>query len=196
MAGLATLGFVGTNYNNVCNKGDWTRIPVLTGQCFNAIDEGIKYNSTIFNKAQVLYNNCDNIAKTNKLFKYSTKAITFVKKHINPLIVASSAIKVALANKEDRTNTLLSEGGCVAGMFLGEGWMKKNLNKYLVKLPVERRWLPIIKGVVFVTGSITASTIGQKLGKSVAKCLDKPSDNKNAETPDSQQTYTPLNMKA
>jgi hypothetical protein len=198
MAGLATVGFVGTNYNNVCNKGDWTRIPVLTGQCFNALDEGLK----IAKKEDAVKKTVDTIAKSDKLFSYSTKVINFVKKNINPLIVASSTIKVALADKEDRTKTFLTEAGCVTGMFLGEGWMKKNLSKYLEKLPVEKKWLPIIEGVVFVCGSLTSSTIGQKIGKKLAQYWDVPlgkaeREAKRQQTNSSSDVvYTPMNIKA
>jgi hypothetical protein len=194
MAGLATIGFVGTNYNNVCNKGDWTRIPVLTGQCFNAVDEGLK----LAKKEESVMHKVDTIAKTNKAFNYSTKVINFVRKNINPLIVVSSGIKVAMAKKEDREKTFLTEGGCVAGMFIGEGWMKKNLSKYLEKLPVEKKWLPIIEGVVFVCGSLTSSTIGQNIGKKLAQYWNVPLGRieKEANTQQTNQVYTKMDVKA
>jgi hypothetical protein len=204
MAGLATVGFVGTNYNNVYNKGDWTRVPVLTGQCFNALDEGLK----IAKKEEAVKKTVDTIAKTDKLFNYSTKVINFVRKNINPLIVASSTIKVALAKKEDREQTFFNEAGCVAGMFIGEGWMKKNLNKYLEKLPIEKKWLPIIEGVVFVCGSLTSSTIGQKIGKKLGQYWSVPLGKAEREAKaqakvqtqetksTSSKVYTPMNVKA
>jgi hypothetical protein len=232
MAGLATVGFVGTNYNNVYNKGDWTRVPVLAGQCFNAVEEGVKLNNSLALKTQNLANSAvgaetngifryfckgvnfldkkiramsntiENLAKTDKLLNYSTKAINFVKHNINPLIVASSTVKVALAKKEDRRDTFFAEAGCVSGMFLGEGYMKKNLDKYLNKLPINKKWLPLIKGVVFVSGSITASTIGQQVGKKIAQYWDVPLGKSDREAKAKQanftynKVYTPINLKA
>ena len=80
-------------------------------------------------------------------------------------------------------------------MFLGEGWMKKNLAKYLDQLTVNKKWIPLIKGIVFVTGSISCSTIGQKIGKKIAQYWDKPlaapKENENTKKP-----YEPLNIKA
>jgi hypothetical protein len=198
MAGLATLGFVGTNYNNVCNKNDWTRIPVLTGQCFNALDEGLK----IAKKEETVKKTVDTIAKSDKLFNYSTKVINFVRKNINPLIVVSSTTKVVLAKKEDREKTFFNEAGCVAGMFIGEGWMKKNLNKYLEKLPIEKKWLPIIEGVVFVCGSLTSSTIGQKIGNKLSQYWNVPLGKAEREAKAQQmkstsdEVYAPMDVKA
>lgn len=198
MANLACIGFVGTNYNNVVNKGDITRIPVLVGQCANAAEQGIKCSNTINNAtSQAL-----NIAKNNKVFCGLEKTVNFVRKNINPFIIASSTTKVILADKEDRKKTLLTEAGCLTGMFAGEGYMKRHLNKLIDKLPISAKWKPIAHGIIFVTGSLTASAIGEKIGKKLAKYWDTPLGKKEREAKEqiqlaekSQQVYTPMNLK-
>lgn len=181
---LATYAFVGTNYDKVAS-GDWTRYPVLGGQCVNALQATVETAAKHSTKAAHVADEATSIfskwAKSDKVFNGLSKTVKFVKNNINPLIVASGATKVILAKKEDREKTLFSEGAMILGMFAGEGWMKKNLDtKVLSKLPIDKKWAPIVKGILFVTGSITASTIGQKIGEAVFAKLDK-SRHKNAE---------------
>ena len=120
---VATLGFVATNGNKVAN-GDWTRYPVLGGQCLNAagsaVAAGAKANQMFANIVQRTSTAADNLAKSDKVFNGVSKTVKFLRKNINPMIVASGVTKVALAKKEDREKTFYSEGGMIAGMFLGE----------------------------------------------------------------------------
>ena len=116
----------------------------------------------------------DNLAKSDKVFNGVSKTVKFLRKNINPMIVASGVTKVALAKKEDREKTFYSEGGMIAGMFLGEGWMKKHMDKVVLsKLPVSKKWMPVVKGTLFVAGSLTSSAIGQKLGKMFFNNIEK-----------------------
>ena len=75
-------------------------------------------------------------------------------------------------------------------MFLGEGWMKKNLNPIIEKLPVSNKWKPVIKGLIFIGGSIGSSTIGQMLTEKAYKYWDKP-----LKQPE-QHVYQPMTLKA
>ena len=52
-SGIATIGFIGTNSNKVFEQEDWTRIPVLTGQIINAVDEATKLNKVIYDISDV-----------------------------------------------------------------------------------------------------------------------------------------------
>lgn len=174
---VATLGFVATNGNKVAN-GDWTRYPVLGGQCLNAagsaVAAGAKANQMFANIVQRTSTAADNLAKSDKVFNGVSKTVKFLRKNINPMIVASGVTKVALAKKEDREKTFYSEGGMIAGMFLGEGWMKKHMDKVVLsKLPVSKKWMPVVKGTLFVAGSLTSSAIGQKLGKMFFNNIEK-----------------------
>lgn len=174
---FATYAFVGTNYDKVAS-GDLTRYPVLVGQIANAAqataETAAKHSTKAAHVADEATSVFSKLAKSDKMFNGLSKTVKFVKNNINPLIVASGATKVVLAKKEDREKTLFSEGAMILGMFAGEGWMKKNLDtKVLSKLPIDKKWAPVVKGILFVAGSITASTIGQKIGEALFAKLDK-----------------------
>lgn len=170
-SGVATGIFAVRNAGKTANE-NIGRLPVTVGQGAAVIKAGAQYNNAVSKQAKVVLNTIDEVAKSDKIFGGLAKAVKFASDHVNPLIVASSGLNIALA--EDKKSTAIAETGCIAGMFLGEGWMKKNLDKYLAKLPINKKWIPIIKGITFVTGSITASTIGQKIGSKAAKYWDKP----------------------
>lgn len=184
-------------------NGDIGRLPVTVGQAAGALKAVGQSESIAAKPVQVVLENCSELAKSDKFFNGISKTVKFASEHVNPLIVASSGLKVALANKEKRKETIITEGGCLAGMFLGEGWMKGHLDGILTKLVSKNilpggKWLPVIKGVLFVIGSITASTIGSKIGKKAAQYWDKPltsSDNQTTQA-QSQKVYTPMDLKA
>ena len=170
---VATLGFVGTNYNKV-SSGDWTRIPVLGAQIVNSAKAGAQVTNFTANCASQVSEAVKVASENSKLFNGLAKIVDFASKNVNTLIGASCIAKVVLANKEDRKKVALTEGGCFAGMFIGEGLMKKGyLEKLLDKLPIEKKWRPVVKGILFVAGSLTASGIGQKTCAYIADKYEK-----------------------
>lgn len=176
-------------------SGDIGRLPVTIGQSTTVV----KAVTQLDNPLSKALSKGLNYIGSDKVVSKLGKAAKFASDNVNPLIVASSGLKVALADKEDRKKTLITESGCLAGMFLGEGLMKKHLDKILEKTSIGKKWLPVVKGIVFVTGSITASTIGQKIGKKVAQYWDKPlvkTEQKENIQNNSQKAYTPMNIKA
>ena len=182
---VATVGFAIRNVDKT-TSGDLGRLPVAVGQTVNAIKAGAEYNS--FLKRGV--NAVKKVVESDSVFKGVSKGVKFVSNNINPLIVVSSGYNVLTAKKEERKKTLFSEAGCIAGMFLGEGWMKKNLNPIIEKLPVSNKWKPVIKGLIFIGGSIGSSTIGQMLTEKAYKYWDKP-----LKRPE-QYVYQPMTLKA
>lgn len=176
-------------------SGDIGRLPVTIGQSTTVV----KAVTQLDNPLSKALSKGLNYIGSDKVVSKLGKAAKFASDNVNPLIVASSGLKVALADKEDRKKTLITESGCLAGMFLGEGLMKKHLDKILEKTSIGKKWLPVVKGIVFVTGSITASTIGQKIGRKVAQYWDKPlvkTEQKENIQNNSQKAYTPMNIKA
>ncbi len=175
-------------------SGDIGRLPVTVGQSAAAVKAAAQMDNPI---SKALSQGLE-VAKSDKVVSKLGKVVKFASDNVNPLIVASSGLKVALADKEERKNTIITETGCLAGMFIGEGLMKKHLDKVLEKLPVNKKWIPIIKGLVFVAGSITSSTIGQKIGKKVAQYWDTPltKEEKITKKTQQQKVYEPMNMKA
>lgn len=197
-SGVATGIFAVRNAGKTANE-NIGRLPVTVGQTASVIKAGAEYNNAVSKQAKVVLNTCSEIAKTDKVFNGLTKVVKFASDNVNPLIIASSGLNVLMANKEERKKTLISETGCIIGMFAGEGWMKKNLDKYLDKLPINKKWIPIIKGVIFVSGSIAASTVGQKVGKKVANYWDKPlgqTQDMTYQKTQQQNVYVPLNQNA
>ena len=173
------------------SAGEIGRLPVTVGQAASVVKAASEYGNpfsrTLKEGLRIL--NSDKVV--NKL----GKVVKFASDNINPLIVVSSGIKVAMADKEKRKKTLIAEAGCLAGMFAGEGWMKKNLNKYLDQMPINKKWIPILKGIVFVTGSISCSLLGEKIGKKVANYFDDKSK-KTTEQTQAVPVYNPLNYRA
>lgn len=155
-------------------SGDFGRLPVTVGQGAAVLKAGAEYNNPVSKGIKTFLDTSETIAKSDKFYRGLSKTVKFAADHVNPLIVASSGLKVALADKDERKDTIIKETGCLSAMFLGEGLMKKHMDKILVKLPVGKKWLPIIKGVAFVAGSIGSSTLGYKAGEIAAKYWDKP----------------------
>ncbi len=197
-SGVASGIFAIRNCDKTTN-GDIGRLPVTVGQSAAVIKAGAQYNNAIAKPIKIILDTCDDIAKSDKVFNGLKKVVKFASDNVNPLIVASSGVKVALADKEERKSTLITEAGTLAGMFLGEGWMKKHLDNILAKLPINKKWLPIVKGIVFVTGSISASTLGSKIGKKAAEYWDKPLVNNEKQLVsdnNSDKVYKPLDYKS
>lgn len=197
-SGVASGIFAIRNCDKTTN-GDIGRLPVTVGQSAAVIKAGAQYNNAIAKPIKIILDTCDDIAKSDKVFNGLKKVVKFASDNVNPLIVASSGVKVALADKEERKSTLITESGTLAGMFLGEGWMKKHLDNILAKLPINKKWLPILKGIVFVTGSISASTLGSKIGKKAAEYWDKPLVNNEKQLVsdnNSDKVYKPLDYKS
>ncbi len=197
-SGVASGIFAIRNCDKTTN-GDIGRLPVTVGQSAAVIKAGAQYNNAVAKPIKMILDTCDDIAKSDKVFNGLKKVVKFASDNVNPLIVASSGVKVVMADKEERKSTLITEAGTLAGMFLGEGWMKKHLDNILAKLPINKKWLPIVKGIVFVTGSISASTLGSKIGKKAAEYWDKPLVNNEKQLVsdnNSDKVYKPLDYKS
>lgn len=171
-------------------SGEIGRLPVTVGQAASVVKASSQYGNpfsrTIKNGLRIL--NTDYVARN------LGKVAKFASNHVNDLIVVSSGIKVITAKKEERRDVLITEAGCLAGMFAGEGWMKKNLHKYLDKLPVNKKWIPLIKGIVFVTGSISCSMFGEKVGKEVAQLFNDKSQTNSKKTSSKKSTNMSKNL--
>ena len=191
---IATGIFAVRNSGKTTN-GDIGRLPVTVGQTTSIVKAASEYGNPF---SQALKRGLESLG-SDKVASKLGKAATWASKNVNPLLVVSSGIKVVTAKEEERKNTLIKEAGLLGGMFLGEGWMKRNLVKYLEKLPVNKKWLPLIKGVTFVAGSITCSTLGHKAASKAIEVHDK-SAKKNAidvhAIAAQQKAYEPLDVKA
>ncbi len=183
---VASAIFAGRNAGRTENEP--CRLLVSLGQMKTTLNAAAE-NSSVFAKTlNKAINTYDEIAKSDKLFRGISKTVEFASKNVNPLIVCSSALNVATA--KDKKSACITEGAGLIGMFACEGWMKRNLDNVLKSLPISKKWMPVVRGVAFVIGSIGASTIASKLAKLFTK-TQKSNDEKYAQN---QQMFVPQRL--
>ena len=188
---VASCIFACRNVDKTKN-GDVGRSAVAAGQAAGLVQEVSKYDGLVANSARSALSVFSNLAKENKAFEYATKAVKFAADNVNPLICASGVLKTAMS--DDKIGTGVTEATALTAMFAGEGMIKKyydkavnsssvkngikNLSKNKIMKPVfeylEKHQLKgkagaIIKGLLFVGGSMTSYAIGQKFGETTAK---------------------------
>ena len=177
-------------------NGEVGRAPVVVGQFAGVMKEISKYDNTIAMGAKNALNVFKDIAGDSKALQCTGKVVNFFSNNINPLIVASSVLKVA--NAEDKELVFREELGSLGFMFLGESLVAKNYDKIansktvtealetaskskafssIFKTIAKNNWGgkigSIIKGLAFVTGSIGSSCLGLELTRSLLKRTDR-----------------------
>ena len=171
---LSTALFFGRNGYRAQN-GEDGRYFVAGAQGVKFIREGAKCNNLFARGTQRVLDSMDKLAKSDKVFNAVSKTVKVASDNVNPLIALLSAFNVITA--EDKQTQFISESGNIIGMFATEGWMAKNLDKYLSKLPISKKWMPVVRGCAFVLGSITGSTLGHKLTSKLAYKLKDINEN-------------------
>ncbi|MBR1425505.1 hypothetical protein IJ579_08085 [bacterium] len=196
--GAVSAGIFSIRNVDKTSNGEVGRLPVAVGQISNTFKEIAKYNNIFARGVKGTLNTLDEIAKYDQICNNLSKCVKFASEHVNPLIVASSGLNVALA--DDKKSTAIAETGNLVGMFACEGMMKRHLDKIIDACPISGRWKPIVKGLVFVAGSIGGSMAGHAGGKKIAqevKARDEEREQARlAETEDAQRAYTPLSYAA
>lgn len=177
-------------------NGEIGRAPVVVGQFAGVMKEISRYDKTICVGAKNALNVFKDIAGDSKALKYGGKAVEFLSNNINPLICASSVLKIATSN--DKELTFREELGSLGCMFAGEALVSKNYDKIansktvtnaITKMSKSKTFAPIfkaiakrnwggkigsiIKGLTFVTASIGSSMIGLEATKSLLKNTDR-----------------------
>lgn len=170
---LSTTLFMGRNGYRAQN-GENTRYLIAGAQGVKVARECSKFKNIFGQGTRNVLNSVRTVAESDRVFNAISKSAKFASDHVNPLIACLSAFKVITA--KDKQTELISESGNIAGMFIAEGWMAKNLDKYLSKLPISKKWMPVVRGIAFVVGSITASTTGQKITSKLAHKLKQKNE--------------------
>ena len=172
-------------------NGDIGRSVVTVGQCTGVMQEISKYDNAFSSTARSAVSVFENLAKNSRALGFAGKCLQFTADHVNPLICASGALKVAMS--EDKVHTGIVEAAALAGMFAGEAFMKDNFNgvfseesfKAIAKKAPSKHILKpfadavqnskytgkaasILKGIFFVCGSIASYAAAQKLGNHYA----------------------------
>lgn len=198
-------------------NGDIGRSAVTYGQTAGLIQEVAKYDGVVANTARSAVSVFSDLAKKNKAFEYAGKATKFAVNNVNPLICVSGGIKTAMS--DDKVKTGITEVAALSAMFAGEGFIKANYDKiaasetvrngiktlskskilkpvyeYLKKHKLEGKAGSILKGLIFVAGSMTSYEIGRRIGEPIAKRVkaDLGIKDKNQT---SQQKVTPQTLK-
>ena len=168
MIDFSTLLFFLRNGKRAQN-GEGGRGFVAVGQGAKVVKQICEYDNIFSQGTKSAVKAFKTIAENDKVFNVISKGVKFASENINPLIVVSSGINVWTS--EDKQSIFIAEAGNLAAMFAMEGWMKKNLDHVMKNLPINKKWMPIARGITFVMGSIGASTIGYKIGKIFASKL-------------------------
>lgn len=183
--------FAYRNADKVQN-GEIGRSAVTLGQTAGLVQEVAKYDGIAANTARSALSVFSDLAKQNKAFEYAGKATQFAVNNVNPLICASGVIKTAMS--DDKIGTGITEVAALSAMFAGEGMIKKyydnvassntvqktieNMSEnralkpifdYLEKHNLKGKTAAIIKGLLFVAGSMTSYSVGQELSKPLVK---------------------------
>ena len=95
--------------------GDVGLLPVTVGQTASVVKAASEYGNPFSRTLKQGLKNLNSDAVARNLGKVAK----FASDNVNPLIVVASGIKVAMADKEERKNTIITEAGCLAGMFAG-----------------------------------------------------------------------------
>lgn len=172
-------------------NGDIGRGAVTYGQTAGLVQEIAKYDGLAANAARSTLSVFSDLAKQNKAFEYAGKATKFAIDNVNPLICASSVIKTAMS--EDKVGTGITEAAALSAMFAGEGMVKmyydkaansKEIQSAIKKLSDKKFMKPVfdyvekhklggkvgavVKGLIFVGGSMGSYAVGQKFGEDFA----------------------------
>lgn len=167
-------------------NGEIGRSVVTLGQTAGVVQEVAKYDGLVANGARSAVSVFSNLAKQNKAFEYAGKVTQFAVNNVNPLICASGVIKTAMS--DDKIETGITEVAALSAMFAGEGLIKLNYDKiapkvieqakkskilkpvteFLAKNKLGGKTANIVKGLVFVGGSMASYAIGQNLGKDIS----------------------------
>ena len=168
MIDLSTVLFFLRNGKRA-QDGEGGRGFVAIGQGAKVVKQICEYDNIFARGTKSAVNAFKTIAENDKIFNGISKGVKFASENVNPLIVVSSGINVLTS--DDKQSTIIAEAGNLAGMFAVEGWMKKNLDNVLKTLPISKKWLPVVRGITFVIGSIGASTLCYNICKAAASKL-------------------------
>lgn len=171
--------------------GEVGRIPVAIGQATKVGKAVANYHNTVSKGSKSAVTVFEELANKNKAIKYTGQALDWASKNVNPLICASGVVKVGMS--DDKVSAGIKEFAALSTMFAGEALMKEHLDelmnsksvvelvdklnktkclKPLMKKIAEMKCgnsiSAVLKGLLFVGGSITSYAIGEHMGKDLA----------------------------
>lgn len=173
---ISSIIFAHRNIDKTQN-GDIGRAPVAAAQCINAFGEISRYNKVLAKGTDAAVGLLQNAAKNSKALDYTLKGVSWATKHVNPMIAVSGIIKVA--REEDKLSTGITEGAALGTMFAGEKIINNALtalskcnfkNPTIAKIFNKNTKIgAVVHGILFVAGSIASYSMGEYMGKKLAK---------------------------
>ena len=163
------------NVDKVQN-GDTGRCAAATFQLFNAgknaLESATKLHNSLGKGAQSAVSAMKTVSNSGKALETAAKVVKFGSENVNVLLCGAAAYRVLTAeNKEKAVKKELCGMGTMFGVehLMREGFkskammnLKNNINNKYAKVGIS-----ILEGVLFVIGSIAASTTGYKIGEAL-----------------------------
>lgn len=173
-------------------NGEIGRAPVALGQAVGVLGEISKYDNALAVGAKNVLSVFGELAQENKVMNYASKFAKFASNNVNPLIAASGGVKVLMS--DDKQSAAITEAAALSAMFGGEALVKKNYDKIakskgvqdLLKLVADKKYIKplveyfekkkwggataaVVKGLLFLSASMTSYEVGHKVGDKAAK---------------------------
>ncbi len=161
------------NADKVLNTNDKGRIFADVGQFTNAAKAAAQLDNTLGKGAQAAINTLGNLTQESKALNQLAKGAQWASKNVNPLLVGAAGYRVVTA--KDKEAALKREIWGMSSMFAVENLIKtffsstsyQDLKNKAITNPKIKSLVLALEGILFVAGSITASTTGYKIGKAL-----------------------------
>lgn len=158
------------------HNGDTGRSAAATFQLFNAgknaLESAAKLDNTLGKGAQSAVAAMETVSKSGKAVEIAAKIVKFGSDNVNFLLCGAAGYRILKAdNKEKAVKKELWGMSTMFGVehLMREGFKSKAMTNF--KNNVNNKYLKagisILEGVLFVLGSIAASTTGYKIGEAL-----------------------------
>lgn len=173
-----SLIFGTRNFDKVTNSAihDEGRIFATTGQFANAAKAIAALDNKVGKASTAAINAITKATESNRALTTVAKGVNWAAKNVNPLLIGAAGYRVLTS--KDKMDTLNKEVFGMSAMFGVEALMKMGFESaawtnLINKIPGTHGKVigGIIQGLLFVAGSITASTIGAKIGTKVNESI-------------------------
>lgn len=169
-----SLVFGTRNFDKVTNSviHDEGRIFATTGQFANAVKAVANLDNRVGKASTAAIDAVTKASKGSKALTSVAKGVNWAANNVNPLLIGAAGYRVLMS--DNKLKTLNREVFGMSAMFGVEALMKRGFKSaawtnLLSKIPgcQNKVVAGIIQGLLFVAGSIAASTIGAKIGDKV-----------------------------
>lgn len=159
-------------------QGHVGKFAVAGGQLRNAIVEAQRLDGIIGKTANTAVDTFKTLSKQEKALEVAGKGLKWAGQYVNPLIVVSSGIDVAMS--DDKEKAFVENSIALGAMFGVEKLMKNHLSDVVKIKGIDKiaqriskaaegtrygKYLaPVAHGLTFVAGSCMAYAAGQKFG--------------------------------